>query len=344
MSCGALALAAGSFYWWRVMRPDSVAPAVVPDASAARLSIVPSAPAAPDPVAAAVAANSLLTPEAARALADAWKSRGLATDDLGETALLMALKGFGRVPAGQAEALRTSFERLYAALPPSDRGTAERLLGQIREGRADSGDLGRAAALMDAGARKMDESSRSRFREQYSGAVVMAVAMRDESDRIAAAGPPVYVAPAPVLAAERAEVVIAEAQPRGGPMAGLSSGTATSSSSARESSGGDGRGEAYWRQRAAQLRSDVARAQAAVTTAETALRGEILRDRPPDCSLPPGLTMEQIKRWKCYVGSAVPAARARVEQAQANLERAKRALDGLDDEARRAGALPGWLR
>jgi len=32
------------------------------------------------------------------------------------------------------------------------------------------------------------------------------------------------------------------------------------------------------------------------------------------------------------------------DEAQAELEAAKQALDALLDEARRAGALPGWLR
>jgi hypothetical protein len=35
---------------------------------------------------------------------------------------------------------------------------------------------------------------------------------------------------------------------------------------------------------------------------------------------------------------------AELEPARAALEKARRALDGLEEEARRAGALPGWLR
>jgi hypothetical protein len=338
-------LAAGSFYGWSVLRPRSPAvaadPSVVPPGRAAVPLTVAATPTAVDPVAATVAANALLTPEAAGTLADAWKRRGLATDDLGETALLLALKGFGTVPADQADALRSSFERLYAALSPTDRGTAERLLSQIREGRADTGDLAQARVLMDLGARQMDEASRSQLRKQYSGAVIMAVAMRDESDRIAAAGPAVYVAEARVPEVTQART---SSPPHVIPSPSPPSGGSAAWGSGPESGGGDRRGEAYWRDRAAQLRRSVARAQAAVTATETALRGEILREQPRDCSLPPGLTMEQIKRWKCYVGSAVPAARAKHERAQAELDRAQKALHGLDDEARRAGALPGWLR
>src|SRR5436190_20212730 len=133
-----VAAAAGMVYWQRglpSLASSALTPASLPQTTAPATTPVAS-PAAvrQDPVQSALADNALLTPEAARALADAWQRRGLDTGDLGETALVVAVKGFGTLPAAQADALRSSFDRLYAVLAPDDRAATERLLGEIREG------------------------------------------------------------------------------------------------------------------------------------------------------------------------------------------------------------------
>ena len=344
-----LSAVAGTVYWLRVVRPassqDRAAAAEAldaggPDAPSAIVSLGPP----PDPVQAALDGNSLLTAGAARALAEAWQRRGMATEGLGETALLMAIRGFGTLPAAKAEALRTSFDRLYAVLPPEDRAVTERLLGQIREGRAQSDDLGRAVALMDSGVRKMDEVPRRQFQDQYSAAVLVAIAMRDESDRIALAGRPVSVASQAGGPSSEAVTRLAAPAPAG-PTPPAPRRMAVASPDSSSGSGRADPGEAHWRNRATQLRATADRAQATVRAAETDLRAAMRREYQPGCPpLPPVLTTEAIRNYKCVLGGAVPAARATLERAQADLERAKRQLDGLDDEARRAGAPPGWIR
>jgi len=346
---GALSATAGTLYWQRVLRPRESPSAATSDAGTPTTPAATAPAAVPqqDSVQAALAGNALLTPEAARALAGAWRQRGLATDDLSETALLMAIKGFGTLPAAKADALRSSFDRLYSVLPGADRAETERLLGQIREGRAQPEDLARAVTLMDSGVQKLDAATRQRFQDQYSAAVLVAIAMRDESDRIAAAGPPTYAAAIPAVAAgppvASAEPAVLPGTGYPGALYGASGGSAGGAASVRRP--GNDSDEAYWRNRANQLRAAVERAEAAVRAAETDLRGAMLRDYQPACpGLPPVLTSEAIRNWKCQLSGLVPAARAKLEAAQASLERAKRQLEGLDDEARRAGALPGWIR
>ncbi len=85
------------------------------------------------------------------------------------------------------------------------------------------------------------------------------------------------------------------------------------------------RQEAYWRQRLAAAQARVARAEArlaaAARRAQHALNG-------------------------CGLDARRAHARAEgaVESAQAELDQARQALEDLPDEARQAGALPGWLR
>ena len=47
---------------------------------------------------------------------------------------------------------------------------------------------------------------------------------------------------------------------------------------------------------------------------------------------------------EAYWRRQVLTAQSRVERAQEELDKARQALEDLPDEARQAGALPGWLR
>ena len=104
--------------------------------------------------------------------------------------------------------------------------------------------------------------------------------------------------------------------------------------------GGGGAGdEAYWRARAKAARAAVAAAQARVAQAEAAAQATpagIRQPQPGDAltQVPPPLVTDADHR----------AAEAALAAARSDLEAAKKALADLEEEARRKGALPGWLR
>lgn len=104
--------------------------------------------------------------------------------------------------------------------------------------------------------------------------------------------------------------------------------------------GGSGAGdEAYWRARAKAARAAMEAAQARVARAEAAAQGAaagIRQPQPGDAltQVPPSVVTDADRR----------AAEAGLAAARRELERAKKAQDDLEEEARRKGVLPGWLR
>jgi len=98
--------------------------------------------------------------------------------------------------------------------------------------------------------------------------------------------------------------------------------------------------EAHWRARAKTARAAIAAAEARVAKAEVALRdapaGGIRQPQPGDAvtQVPPPVVTDADGR----------AAEAALAAARSELARAKKAWTDLEDEARRKGALPGWLR
>jgi hypothetical protein len=87
--------------------------------------------------------------------------------------------------------------------------------------------------------------------------------------------------------------------------------------------------EAYWRERAGQARSRVAAADRRYNT----LQRMIQYGQP--------LMYDKNGRRVIY---SVHTMKSRADEAEAELRAAEKALEELADEARRAGALPGWLR
>jgi Tfp pilus assembly protein FimV len=98
--------------------------------------------------------------------------------------------------------------------------------------------------------------------------------------------------------------------------------------------------EAYWRARAKAARAAIAAAEARVAKAEAALRDApaagIRQPQPGDAvaQVPPPVVTDADQR----------GAEAALAAARSELERAKKAGNDLEEEARRKGALPGWLR
>jgi hypothetical protein len=97
----------------------------------------------------------------------------------------------------------------------------------------------------------------------------------------------------------------------------------------------EGPSEAEWRQRAAKAREAVAEAEASVQRIQD--RIDVLRlDRDPS-RLGDPFRLQSIE-------ADVAKAQRELEAAKADVGRAKQAVADLEDEARRAGVPPGWLR
>ena len=94
----------------------------------------------------------------------------------------------------------------------------------------------------------------------------------------------------------------------------------------------DGRGESYWRGRAKKLREDLSDAEAELKIATDD------RDRYERTDPPPGEGATATWAFE------LQRRRDRVDRAQQRVDAAKRRLDELSEEARKADALPGWIR
>ena len=120
-----------------------------------------------------------------------------------------------------------------------------------------------------------------------------------------------------------------------------------------------GTGEAYWRARAASARASVATAERDLARAERAASaiGPALGPAAAPCqagAIPRyGESLEEFRRRAantvtCDVDQLrlleAQKASERVEAARQALAKAQQALVNLEEEARRAGALPGWIR
>jgi hypothetical protein len=112
-----------------------------------------------------------------------------------------------------------------------------------------------------------------------------------------------------------------------------------------------GQGEAYWRQRAREARNRVARAESRVAALNLEAAKGTYGFAGPGCNIAKSgmnMTTEEVKKWKCYASSPEAIAHQetlkKLDEAKAELERARRALGDLAEEGRKANALPGWLR
>jgi hypothetical protein len=113
------------------------------------------------------------------------------------------------------------------------------------------------------------------------------------------------------------------------------------------------RGESYWRSRLQQAQAAIAAADRRLRDLEAqASREALMPDKHPmDCSTT-RLPGETFMAWrdrsaalakKC-AGSSFADAAGQLEGARQEAAAARKALDDVQEEARRAGALPGWLR
>ena len=121
--------------------------------------------------------------------------------------------------------------------------------------------------------------------------------------------------------------------------ASVSSSSEEAAALARETMrGGDGAlpaDESGWRARAADRRNAVRVAESRVQTLEAQVAG-LRNDMTITNTQDPNRLQTQ--------GRELADAQANLESAKRELDAARQALAGLEDEARRAGAMPGWVR
>jgi DNA repair exonuclease SbcCD ATPase subunit len=102
-----------------------------------------------------------------------------------------------------------------------------------------------------------------------------------------------------------------------------------------EGEGGGVGGEKYWRNIAKQRRAAVQEAEQEVKTLESRIAA-LRNDMSPTNVQDPNRLQTQ--------GRDLQKAQEDLESARHELEQARQSLANLEDEARRAGAMPGWVR
>jgi hypothetical protein len=303
-------------------------------------------------VSAAVEHSAFLTRAGAEALVADQERRGQAVGDLEEAGLLSAINGFSVLPPARAREVGDSLGEVYARMSNDQRSRLESLFGQIRSGTAQPEHVAEAVTLLNEGASRLPAPMRARLQAQFEGAMKTSVSMRAEAAMHPDQGPvPGAYPTASLRAPARAPAVAGD--PRGAAPARREAPEASGTGGSR-----DDRGEAYWRGRATAARAAVDAAQRRVADLEQrAARFGPIHPGPITAPCQAGVQTgghrsinpdSANKTVTCNIDALLQQegwkVQAELEQARAALERARRALEGLDEEARRAGALPGWLR
>ncbi len=299
----------------------------------------------------------LLTDGVAQALVDELASRGFRPASLQDATLATADRGFAALDPAERDELGRLFRGAYARRPTGEQAEIEGYLGHVRGGvflPAEQAERGRrllASALGD-----LQPAMRQRLQVLFGAAVEAGMRERraaEERGRLAiASGPlsapngsaapvsPPRVMPDPVGDRSRPREVVAAAT------------TAQPRAQAAE------RGEDHWRGRVAKARADITAAETRLARADAEAKKTMYGTAAPPtesgtCNIPDYVVRqgsEAIKKWSCTTSDGYSDLRkhgvslAAVEAAKADLERARTALADLEEEARRAGALPGWLR
>jgi chromosome segregation ATPase len=94
--------------------------------------------------------------------------------------------------------------------------------------------------------------------------------------------------------------------------------------------------EAYWRSRAEERRAAVTQAEGRIAAIEKQLEGLRL-DMSPTTNVSDPYRLQTLQ-------AQIRTAQTDLATARKQLEEARQALSDFEEEARRAGALPGWLR
>lgn len=356
--------------WFLKTRTASPAPSP----SAASLPAPPSGvaePAEPTPAAVspeqvrqAVAEAPLLAPGTAQALLTETARRGQIPGHALDNALYIAGIGFADLDRATLDELGELFARSWSARPARDQARILAYMQFARLGEPLSPEAVTAGrTLFVESVRALPAASQARLTAAFGKAVAAGIAHRQQAEERARVA---ELAPPPPQAHNLPQAEQARAHAWGGAMTGESSLVEARGSSGSsvgyqsDERGASGQGEAYWRSRAAGARSAVESAEKRVRDLEQqATRGGPLvpGPLPPACQAgarPGGgegsVELRDRSRNTVRCDSEILRQQgARITQnqldaARESLKRAQTAHDALDEEARRAGALPGWLR
>lgn len=334
-----------------ITAPPPAAPAV----SVAASVPVPTPPPAIDDEGAAVqklaATYPELTTAGAAALLRDVRERGLSELVLAHRGLVAASDGFAVLSEAERSELGRLFDRIFASTDGAEGGLLRRYVAAVRAGDLDAalGEKGRAR--LTAAVNGLPGEQRTRLQALLEKSMVAGLSNRRDAElrtqRALLLPPPPPAQPAAM-----------PARPAGSsepPSHGLSSGRTPAPEPGFAS---QAQGESYWRSRAQEARSRVTRAEKSVAELEKEAAGLAIYTgpsgggtaQPPYVKGPVQMLEESRKRasperdqyseWQDKRGATLK----RLDAARISLEAAKKGLTDLDDEARRAGALPGWLR
>jgi hypothetical protein len=265
---------------------------------------------------------------------------------LAETGLLLATRGFNAMERTELTELGRLFEQLYATLPRADHEWMTEYMRTVRDGTLDAEASARGRRLLTQGVERLPSAGRERLQALLEKAIRAGIEARRESEArtqqaVLTAPPPLPAAPAPAL--DRRLSASATPAP------------SAESLEAPGAGGSNARGEAYWRSRMQRARARVASLKAQIARLEQTVNREVYGPTvQPRCHAPERITNESqqaflncaqsVQNWPTQQ-SAVQAARlAELEQLREQLKLAERWIIDIEDEARQAGALPGWLR
>jgi hypothetical protein len=220
--------------------------------------------------------------------------------------LIFASSGFDLMEVAELRELRQLFEEMYAPLPPADRQWMGEYTRMLREGNLSPEDSARGRQLLTQGVTLMPAERRARLQALIEKAIAAALEARRKAKGKA---PPLAT---PAAAPLVPQVGMPPNSPPPEP-AGITPSSSPSAPAVKD--------EAYWRQRMKEARERVARLKQEVQRLEAAVNQD------------PGSTT-----------LAAQSRRVQLTKAREDLAAAERAIGDLEEEARKAGALPGWLR
>jgi len=255
-----------------------------------------------------VVARELVTlaPELTLASAEmlAREFPGPSGQGLAEMGLLFASSGFDLMERAELLEMGQLFEEVYATLPPPDRDWMGEYMRMLREGSLSAGASVRGRQLLTQGVNLMPAERRVRLQALIEKAIGAAL----EARRKAKGRTPAPATPLP--APMQPHVPMPPNSPPAEPAGIVPSASATPA-----------QGEAYWRSRMKEARARVAQLKQQVEKLDT-----IVRQNSGSTSLAQKSRIEQLT------------------QMREELAAAERAIGEIEDQARKAGALPGWLR
>lgn len=349
IAAGACVTAVGGWAVWRARpQPPPTAPP-----SALSLAV------APLPVASVqstvISPSVAFTETALTAVARDWQRRSVSTGSPEEGALVAAVDGIRLLPSERAREVGQALQVLYDSLQVDDRTSLERMLRAIQGGTAEPREITDALRLMTAAAERLPDVQRARLQRSLEAAVLAAVDIRAaaaDQNRAAA----VYEQESRQTSAPAIGVQPPALTPRAN-----NSGRTGTGSSEQSRDFVRQRGEEYWRQRAIAGRAAVVAAEQRVSELERQTKNAVITLGPRGPTCVEGLSIGQrgpvsgrgsIELRDASRGvvtcrdpdSTTRERLAELEQARRALTNARRTLSALEEEARQAGALPGWLR